>query len=123
MKWRHYILPDDPRNEGTEPDYRFTLANERTFLAWIRTALALSAGGLAAISLLPDLAHSELLGMGLLVVAFLTSGSAYRHWNRNERAMRTGQPLPISRLPQVMAIATALVAVVAAVLFFIDIEL
>jgi putative membrane protein len=33
------------RHEGTEPDYRFTLANERTFLAWIRTALALLAGG------------------------------------------------------------------------------
>ena len=32
---------------GTEPDPRFTLANERTFLAWIRTALALIAGGVA----------------------------------------------------------------------------
>ena len=31
--------------EGEEPDYRFTLANERTFLAWLRTALALIAGG------------------------------------------------------------------------------
>ncbi len=24
---------------GEAPDYRFSLANERTFLAWIRTAL------------------------------------------------------------------------------------
>lgn len=38
---------------GTEPDYRFTLANERTFLAWIRTALALIAGGVAVAQLLP----------------------------------------------------------------------
>ena len=66
---------------------------------------------------------AALLAMGLLVVAFLTSGSAYRHWNRNERAMRLGQPLPLSRLPQVMAIATALTAVGAAILFFIDLEL
>lgn len=29
------------RREGRDPDYRFSLANERTFLAWIRTALAL----------------------------------------------------------------------------------
>jgi hypothetical protein len=29
--------------DGAEPDPRFTLANERTFLAWIRTALALIA--------------------------------------------------------------------------------
>ena len=33
--------------EGTEPDPRFTWANERTFLAWNRTALALIAAGLA----------------------------------------------------------------------------
>ena len=36
-----------------EPDYRFTLANERTFLAWIRTALALIAGGVAVVQLVP----------------------------------------------------------------------
>src|SRR6185312_1745313 len=37
-------LPDRHWHElGEEPDYRFSLANERTFLAWIRTALALMA--------------------------------------------------------------------------------
>ena len=31
-----------------EPDYRFTLANERTYLAYLRTSLACYAGGLSA---------------------------------------------------------------------------
>ena len=47
------LFPDDPRSVGEEPDYRFTLANERTFLAWIRTALALIAGGVALVQLVP----------------------------------------------------------------------
>lgn len=33
--------PHDWSRQGEEPDYRLTLANERTFLAWIRTALAI----------------------------------------------------------------------------------
>jgi putative membrane protein len=37
-----------------EPDYRFTLANERTFLAWQRTALGLLAAAVAAVQLLPE---------------------------------------------------------------------
>ena len=41
----------DPRRHGHEPDYRFTLANERTFLAWIRTSLGLMAVGLAVAQL------------------------------------------------------------------------
>jgi putative membrane protein len=45
--------PSDIRAVGEEPDYRFTLANERTFLAWIRTSLALLAGGVAVVQLVP----------------------------------------------------------------------
>jgi len=120
VNWWRNAVPEDPRLVGEEPDYRFTLANERTFLAWIRTALALSAGGLAAISLLPDLAHSEVLGIVLLAVAFVTAAGAYRRWANAERSMRLGEPLPESRLPQAMALCTAAVAVAAAVLFVID---
>ncbi len=113
-------FPGDPRAVGDDPDYRFTLANERTFLAWIRTALALAAGGLGAVTVLDDFAGEEVLGIGLLALSFLTAATAYRRWALNERAMRLDEPLPPSRLPMVMAVAVALVAIAAAVFFVID---
>jgi putative membrane protein len=116
---RERVLPPDPRRVGSEPDYRFTLANERTFLAWIRTALALAAGGLAAVSLL-DVALGETLGILLLALSFVTAASAYRRWALNERSMRLNEPLPTSRLPMMMAVGTAVVAVVAAVILVVD---
>ncbi len=120
MTFRERFVPSDPRGIGDEPDYRFTLANERTFLAWIRTALALAAGGLAAVGLLEDLAGGEVLGILLLVLSFVTAASAYRRWALNERSMRLQEPLPASRLPMMMAIGTAIVAVAAAVVLVVD---
>jgi putative membrane protein len=117
---RERLLPPDPRSEGSEPDYRFTMANERTFLAWIRTALALSAGGLAAVSLLDEFAGGEALGVGLLVLSFVMAATSYRRWALNERSMRLDEPLPPSRLPMLMAIGTAAVAIAAAVMLVVD---
>jgi putative membrane protein len=117
---RNRLLPPDPRRVGDEPDYRFTLANERTFLAWIRTSLALAAGGLAAVSLLDEFSGSEALGILLLVLSFVTAASAYRRWALNEQSMRMNEPLPTSRLPMFMAVGTAIVAIVAAVVLVID---
>ncbi|MGH1491926.1 MAG: YidH family protein [Acidimicrobiales bacterium] len=114
------LLPPDPRQIGREPDYRFTLANERTFLAWIRTSLALAAGGLGVASLLPDFRWSEPLGLLLLALSFTTAASSYRQWARNETAMRLGQPLSPSHLPAFMAGAVAIVALVTALLFVVD---
>ena len=115
-----HLLPPDPRSVGKEPDYRFTLANERTFLAWVRTSLALAAGGLGAVSLIPDFYGSHVLGVLLLFLSVATAATSYRRWALNETAMRTAQALPPSRLPQLMAFGTALVGVVAAVLFVLD---
>jgi putative membrane protein len=109
-------FPRDPTKVGDDPDYRFTLANERTFLAWVRTALALSAGGLLALTVLDDVRGEEFLGIGLLVISFLTAATAYRRWALNERAMRLNAPLPPSRLPLLMAIGVAIVALVAALI-------
>ena len=60
------------------------------------------------------------LGILLLALSFLTDASAYRRWALNERAMRLGEPLPTSRLPVMMAVGTAVVAVVAAVILVVD---
>ncbi len=117
---KHPLFPGDPREVGVDPDYRFSLANERTFLAWIRTALALAAGGLAAAAILDDFAGEEFLGVGLLALSFLTAASAYRRWALNERAMRLDEPLPPSKLPMMMAVGVAVVAVTAAVLLAVD---
>jgi putative membrane protein len=97
QRWQH---------EGTEPDYRFTLANERTFLAWIRTALALDAGGLAIEHLLPPLATpglQVLLGAALISVGTIIGAASYLRWRGNQRALRNGDPLPPSRLPAALA--------------------
>jgi putative membrane protein len=113
-------VPDDPRRVGSDPDYRFTLANERTFLSWVRTALALAAGGLAAVTILDDFPGEEVLGIALLALSFVTAATAYRRWALNERAMRLDEPLPPSRLPMFMAVGVALVAVAAAVLLVVE---
>lgn len=101
---------------GTEPDYRFSLANERTFLSWIRTALALLAGGVAVVQVLPDFdvpGGREVLGLPLVALSAAIALSSYRHWSRNQRAMRLEQPLPPSPLPLVIGIGVAVVALMA----------
>ncbi|MBI5716928.1 MAG: DUF202 domain-containing protein [Burkholderiales bacterium] len=103
------------RREGQEPDYRFTLANERTFLAWVRTAMALLAGGVLldqfAVRLGP---RSVLVALAatIAVLAAVLSVAAYRHWRDNEVAMRHGQALPGTRAVPLLA-ATMLLAAVA----------
>ncbi|MFV2086501.1 YidH family protein [Micromonospora sp. LOL_021] len=117
---RRWFDPQQLRRVGTAPDYRFSLANERTFLAWIRTALALVAGGLAIAQFLPELSVVH-LREGLAVTLLLLGGTvalrAVDHWARTERAMRLGTDLPASRFPAFLAIcvgvgATALTVVV-----------
>ncbi|HEX5615795.1 MAG TPA: DUF202 domain-containing protein [Acidimicrobiia bacterium] len=106
------------RDEGTEPDVRFSYANERTFLAWNRTALALVAGGLAVVSLLPEFELSygrRLIGVPLIALGAYLAFTSYRRWEGNERAMRRGEPLPPSRLPIVLTAGIAIAAAIAAV--------
>jgi putative membrane protein len=85
---------------GSEPDPRFSLANERTFLAWIRTSLGfLAAGaGVAAVSQLVGHLSIELklVSLLLLVCGMVCAMGSFVRWTRSERAMRTGRPLPSS---------------------------
>jgi putative membrane protein len=104
---------------GDEPDYRFSLANERTFLAWIRTALAIMAAAVAVAQLVPELHLHGIrreLGAVLALVALAISSAAYPRWYANQRAMRLGQPLPHSRLLPLVGFALTVVAVAVVVI-------
>nr|WP_098241524.1 DUF202 domain-containing protein [Streptomyces formicae] len=109
---RMWFAPERIREEGDTPDYRFSLANERTFLAWLRTALALIGGGFAVDQFLPDLRWAWRIGLALALLAagVLCSLRAVNHWVRCERAMRRGDDLPTSRFPVLLGLAVAVVA-------------
>lgn len=83
-------------DEGEEPDYRFSFANERTYLAWLRTALALIAGGVAVdVVVLPETdGRARVLAVLLVVLGVASALLAVVRWGRAERAMRHAQPLP-----------------------------
>jgi putative membrane protein len=106
--------------EDREPDARFTFANERTFLAWSRTALALVVGGLAVAQLLPPFpgvpGARHAIGIPLIVLGAAIAVLGYTEWQASQRALRRGQPLPRSRLPLFLAGTIAIIALLAAAL-------
>jgi putative membrane protein len=109
---------------GTEPDARFTFANERTFLAWSRTSLALVVAGLGIVQLLPPFPGvpfgRHLVGLPLIALGAVLSVSAYAEWVRSQRALRRGEPLPRSVLPWILAATVTGVALIAAVVLLIS---
>ena len=108
----------------TEPDARFTFANERTFLAWTRTALAFVVAGLGIVQLLPPFPGvpwgRHLLGVPLIVLGAVIAVVSYLQWGRNQRALRRGGPLPRSLLPQILAVTITGMAVIAAVVLLLS---
>ncbi|WP_267245875.1 YidH family protein [Streptomyces sp. PR69] len=109
---RLWFAPQRISEEGDTPDYRFSLANERTFLAWLRTALALIGGGFAVDQFLPDLRFGVRVGLALALIGagVLCAVRAVNHWVRCERAMRRGEDLPVSRFPVLLALAIGAVS-------------
>lgn len=105
-----------------EPDYRMSLAAERTYLAYVRTGLALMAAGVAVAGALPDAGGQALRrGVGLLLVVLagaLLASARYR-WQAVDTAMRRGDPLPRPTVVGQLGLVLALLAVAAAVLVLI----
>jgi putative membrane protein len=110
--------------EGEEPDPRFTFANERTFLAWSRTALALVVAGLGIVQLLPPFPGvpegRHLLGVPLIVLGAILAVVAYGEWVRSQRALRRKQPLPRSVMPWILAATVAGMAVISAIVLLLS---
>lgn len=109
-------FPRSVYRTGAEPDARFSLANERTFLAWNRTALALIAGGVALEALGLDLQPALRLAASLILIAagLIVPVLAWFEWGRTERALRSASPLPGSATS--IALAATIVLVGALVL-------
>lgn len=112
-------FPSTVYRHGNEPDARFSLANERTYLAWIRTALALLAAGVALEVLGPQLQPTLRLAASvlLIVAGILTPVQAWIGWARTERALRLNRPLPSASL----ALPLAIVLLAAGVLILLGI--
>ena len=113
-------MADDPEiesdNAEIEPDYRFTLANERTFLAWQRTSLGLLAAAVALVQLVPELTvpgARRMLGIGLAALAIVTSGTGLVRWRQADHAMRRGEPLPRHPTPGFLAVGLIVLGLVA----------
>jgi len=113
---------EGPGDEGQEPDPRFTLANERTFLAWIRTSLALVAGGIGLEAFVPRLAVPglrQVLSVCLVLLGTAVSATAWSRWVRTQRAMRLGAPLPVPRLAPLLSFGIAAIALITVVLLVV----
>jgi putative membrane protein len=114
---------DQPAAES-EPDARFTFANERTFLAWTRTALAFIVAGLAIVQLLPPFPGvpwgRHVLGVPLIVIGAVIAVVSYGQWVRSQQAMRRREPLPGSVLPKILAVAITIMAIVSAVVLLVS---
>ncbi len=112
-----------PAGPPDHPDYRFTLANERTLLAWLRTGLALVAGGVAVAAYVPSLGTSwggGAVGLALVGTGLLTALAGHRRWRRNDRAIADDAPLPAG--PEVTVLAALVTGVVLLVTVLLAVE-
>jgi putative membrane protein len=105
-----------------EPDYRFTLANERTFLAWLRTAMALLAAAVAIVQLVPEFGFDgarRILGAVLAAVGTAVAVGAIVRWRAVQAAMRRDADLPRTRMPALLGSTLAVLSVVVLVLLLV----
>lgn len=93
-----------------EPDYRFILANERTYLAWVRTSLALIAGGIALRVFTTDSVLLTVTAIGASLLGGVLTVLSFRHWQRVQEAIRHGDPLPTQWGPLILTMGMVVLA-------------
>lgn len=92
---------------GTEPDYRFTLANERTYLAWVRTSLALIVSGVALMQFVPEFGipgARHVVSIVLVTTGGALAMAAARRRRCVQEAMRRDMALPPSHMPTFLSV-------------------
>jgi putative membrane protein len=100
------------RSQGTDPDPRFTLANERTFLTWITTSLGMLGVGLAIGTIIPNESLLiDVLALLWIAMAAILAVRAMIRWFRLEQAMRLGRGLPLSSSIPIVAISLAVLGI------------
>jgi putative membrane protein len=95
----------------TEPDYRYSLANERTYLAWVRTSLALIAGGIAIRVFTTEVWLLNVSAIALTALGGVLAVLSYRHWRQVQQAMRRGDPLPGQLGPLILTVGMVFITV------------
>jgi putative membrane protein len=93
--------------EGEAPDYRFSLANERTFLAWIRTGLGFFVAAIAIDQLVAYLQINSKLALffyAFITISALCIGNGYWRWRANEICMRHGHALKYGSVNMILTL-------------------
>lgn len=106
-------FPASVYRDGEEPDPRFSLANERTFLAWLRTALAMYAGAFAleALPIPAEPVWRIAAALVFMVLGTLAAVQAWLGWRATEISLRHGTPLPGLAVGGVLVVGVVLAAV------------
>ena len=106
------VRPSRWTTGGDEPDPRWSLANERTLLAYSRTALGLVVAGLAIAG---SRAAADLpvwfaaIGLPVIALGASLSIAGRRRFFQAQQAMRLGEPLPAPAAASLLPLGIALI--------------
>lgn len=85
------MLHEKKTPQELDVDVRFLLANERTLLAWIRTGLAIIAGGVAVSYVSTHSMLGMITGIGTIVFGGLLCLVGYSRYRSADKAIRKGE--------------------------------
>lgn len=104
-------------SRGRRPDPEVEMSNERTFLSWIRTALALVVTGAALVAFDVPVSPRWQVASGALFAALGVAASlqAWMGWRATRRALAQGEEVPAPRFGPALAGGVVLAVLVLAI--------